>query len=118
MKSHRDLVVYQRALLYVKSIYDLSSKFPDSEKFGLVNQIRRAAVSIPSNIAEGAARQSRKEFIQFLYISLGSLSEVEAQLDIAKLLGYSGDYEELLDENVQLRRMLIKLIEKLKSDEK
>lgn len=85
MKSHKDLIVYQRAMAYVKSVYDCSSAFPDSEKFGLINQLRRAAVSISSNIAEGAVRQTKKEFVQFLYISLGSLAEVETQLELAKL---------------------------------
>lgn len=115
MKSHKDLIVYQRSMLYVKSIYDCTVAFPDSEKFGLINQIRRAAVSIPSNIAEGAARQSKKEFVQFLYIALGSLSEVETQLELAKLLGFINENEVLLDENSQIRRMLLRLIESLKT---
>ncbi|MGJ1433095.1 four helix bundle protein [Sphingobacterium spiritivorum] len=115
MKSHKDLIVYQRAMAYVKRIYDCSSEFPDSEKFGLINQLRRAAVSIPSNIAEGAARQTKKEFVQFLYISLGSLSEVETQLELAQLLGYIKDNVNLIDENSQIRRMLLKLIESLRN---
>jgi four helix bundle protein len=115
MRSHKDLIVYQRSLLYVKSIYDLSCDFLEVEKFGLTSQIRRAAVSVPSNIAEGAARRSAKEFLQFLYIALGSLSEVETQIEIAKLLNYSVDIDSILEENIQLRRMLLKLIESIKT---
>ncbi|MEN5233456.1 four helix bundle protein [Sphingobacterium faecium] len=115
MRSHKDLIVYQRSLLYVKSIYDLSCDFPEVEKFGLTSQIRRAAVSVPSNIAEGAARRSAKEFLQFLYIALGSWSEVETQIEIAKLLDYSVDIDSILEENIQLRRMLLKLIESIKT---
>ena len=73
----------------MKDIYQLSSKFPSEEKFGLVAQIRRAVVSIPSNIPEGEARNSDKDYIRFLYISLGSLSEIETQLIIAEELGFS-----------------------------
>lgn len=72
----------------VTDIYQLTKQFPSDEKFGSTNQIHRAAVSIPSNIAEGAARQSNKEFLQFLYIVLGSCSEVETQLTIAYNLRY------------------------------
>lgn len=114
MKSHKDLIVYQRALQYVKLIYDASSGFPHEEKFGLMNQIRRAAVSVPSNIAEGAARQTKKEFIQFLYIALGSLAEVETQVELAHLLGFVTDFNLLLEENNQIRRMLLSLIKSLK----
>ncbi|MNL00894.1 hypothetical protein D3C87_1213420 [compost metagenome] len=89
--------------------------FPEVEKFGLTSQIRRAAVSVPSNIAEGDARRSAKEFLQFLYIALGSLSEVETQIEIAKLLNYSVDIDSILEENIQLRRMLLKLIESIKT---
>ena len=88
MKSHHDLDVWKNSIDLVEDIYKLSSKFPKEEVYGLTSQIRRAAVSVPSNIAEGAARQSNKEFIQFLYIALGSLSEVETQVCIALKLGF------------------------------
>lgn len=115
MKSHKDLIVYQRSLLYVKSIYNFTQGFPLEERYGLTSQLRRAAVSIPSNIAEGAARHYHKEFIQFLYIALGSLAEVETQIELAVLLGFKGniDKNELLDENASIRRMLLKLIQSL-----
>ena len=89
IKTHKDLDVWKLSIQLVKDIYQLTSKFPSEEKFGLVAQIRRAAVSIPSNIYEGAARNSDKDYIRFLYISLGSLSEIETQLIIAEELGFS-----------------------------
>lgn len=87
-RAHHDLKVWQEALELVKMTYKISSSFPESENYGLKSQIRRAAVSIPSNIAEGAARTGSKEFLQFLSISRGSLSELETQLLIAKDLEY------------------------------
>lgn len=113
--THRDLEVYKIALLSVKDIYTLSAKFPSEEKFGLTSQIRRAIVSVPSNIAEGATRNSTKEFIQFLYIALGSLSEVETQLEIAKLLGFTPDIEKELACNAKIRMMILSLIKSLKN---
>lgn len=116
MKSHKDLIVYQKSLLYVKSIYEFTRYFPSEERYGLTNQIRRAAVSVPSNIAEGAARQYSKEFIQFLYIALGSLAEIETQIELAVLLEFEckNDKDKLLEENASIRRMLLKLIQSLK----
>ena len=86
MKTHMDLDVWKRSMSFVETVYKLSAQFPKEEMYGLTSQIRRAAVSIPSNIAEGASRQSPKEFVQFLYISLGSLSEVETQLILSQRL--------------------------------
>jgi len=116
MKCHKDLIVYQKSLLYVKSIYQFTQQFPVEERYGLTNQLRRAAVSVPSNIAEGAARQYNKEFIQFLYIALGSLAEIETQLELAVLLEFECkiDINELIEENASIRRMLLKLIQSLK----
>lgn len=75
--NHKEMEVWKRSMDLVECVYSVSQNFPKNEAFGLTSQIRRAAVSIPSNIAEGAARKSNKEFLQFLAISLGSLSEVE-----------------------------------------
>ncbi len=86
MKTHKDLEVWQKAIALVTDVYNQTSDFPKEEMYGLVSQLRRSAVSIPSNIAEGAARQSNKEFIQFLYVALGSLMELDTQLIIAKNL--------------------------------
>lgn len=113
MKSHNDLNVYQESMDLVVQIYRITDSFPGSEKFGLVSQIRRASISIPSNIAEGAARKSKKEFIRFLYISLGSASELETQLEIANRLEFITDIKELKDKLFFIKRMLIKLIESI-----
>ena len=91
MKGHRDLRVWQESIGLVKDIYTVTSRFPGEEKFGLVTQMRRSAVSIPSNIAEGAGRGSQREFAQFLVIARGSLSELETQLIISKELNYLSD---------------------------
>lgn len=115
IKSHKDLLVYQKALDFVVAIYKETEMFPESEKFGLIVQLRRAAVSIPSNIAEGAARQGIKEYIHFLYIALGSLSEIETQLEIAYRLRFITDIDNLSKEYLHIRRMLLKLITSLKN---
>lgn len=93
MKTHRDLDVWNEGIELVVKIYEIIKGFPKEERYGLVEQIKRSAVSIPSNIAEGAARNSKKEFLQFLYISLGSISELETQLIIADKLGFLNDKE-------------------------
>lgn len=94
----------------VANIYRLTSDFPHEEQFGLSSQIRRAAVSIPSNIAEGAARNSTKEYMQFLYVSLGSISEIETQILIAEKLGFLKAENSLLEEISDIRKMLTGLI--------
>ena len=88
IQSHRDLIVWQKAVDLVEHIYRLTECFPAEERIGLVFQIKRAAVSVPANIAEGYARSSRKNYAQFLSIAKGSLMEVEALLTIAQRLGY------------------------------
>ena len=114
MKSHKDLMVWQKSMDLVTKIYELTREFPEHEKYGLTSQLRRAGVSIPSNIAEGAARNSKKEFAQFLYISLGSLAEIETQLLIAGKLGYGSDQELNLESLDDIRRLLLGLIRSLK----
>ncbi|HQX49531.1 MAG TPA: four helix bundle protein [Planctomycetaceae bacterium] len=88
INSFRDLHVWQRAIELVVECYRLSASFPDSERFGLSNQFRRSAVSVPSNIAEGHSRGSTKAFLNFLWIANGSLSELETQLVLAVELGF------------------------------
>lgn len=88
MKTHKQLDVWQQAMVLVKMVYDITASFPREEMFGLTSQMRRAAVSIPSNIAEGCARSSTKEYLHFVIISRGSLSELDTQIDIAIMLGY------------------------------
>ncbi|MDP1545815.1 MAG: four helix bundle protein [Anaerolineales bacterium] len=88
IKSYRDLLIWQKGIALVKRIYQETAQFPDTERYGLTNQMRRAAVSIPSNIAEGQARQHSGEFRQFLFIALGSIAELETQILISQDLGF------------------------------
>lgn len=117
MKSHKDLDVWKRSVELVTSIYTITKNYPQNEVYGLTNQIRRAAVSIPSNIAEGAARKNPKEFIQFLYIALGSLSELETQIIISYNLSYLQQIQfNLMEKELsEIRRMLLGLIKYFKS---
>ena len=110
--GHKDLNVWKKSMQFVMEIYSLTSHFPKEEIYGLTSQIRRAAVSIPSNISEGAARQTQKEFCQFLYIAMGSLAELETQLIIAQNLEYIETFDnQPIDE---IRKMLNGLIYKLR----
>lgn len=114
-RSYRDLVVWQRAINLVPEIYELLKPFPKHEDFALVNQIRRAVVSIPANIAEGQARQHPKEFRQFLSIARGSLAELHTLLVVANRLGYiSEDQLHELDKSMgQIRKPLIGLMNQI-----
>jgi len=114
MKSHKDLDVWKKSIDLVADIYKMTENFPKSEIYGISNQMRRAAVSVPSNIAEGAGRHSNKEFIQFLYISLGSLSELETQIIISIKLNYIKTYD--LEKISEIRRMLLGLIKAVGSN--
>lgn len=107
--NHKDLEVWKKSMDLVEDVYALSKFFPNDEKFGLTNQIRRASVSVPSNISEGAARKSDKEFIQFLYIALGSLSELETQYLIAVRLNYIIENIEIENKINEVKRMIVGL---------
>ncbi|MEZ5465197.1 MAG: four helix bundle protein [Lysobacteraceae bacterium] len=96
MRPHHDLRVWQDAMALVTRIYEVTVDFPADERFGLTAQLRRAAVSVPSNVAEGAARGGRKEFVHLLTIARGSLSELDTQLRIAVNLGFSSSLDSLL----------------------
>jgi four helix bundle protein len=87
-RAHKQLRVWKESMLLVKMVYEITSFLPDDERFGLISQMRRAAVSIPSNIAEGSARQSRKESIQFYTIARGSLSELDTQIELCAILRF------------------------------
>ena len=91
VKNYKDLIVWQKSMAFVTAVYRLTRAFPADERFGLTNQLRRASVSVPSNIAEGHARQSDPEFARFLAIANGSLAEVDTQLTIAFNLGFVGE---------------------------
>lgn len=103
---HSDLEAWKESINLVKSIYKISSSFPKEEQYGLISQIRRAAVSIPSNIAEGSARTSAKETVRFLDIALGSLAEVETQIIIAKELEYINDIENLTTDTKKVNALI------------
>jgi four helix bundle protein len=112
MKTHKDLNVWKESILLVTLIYEKTKSFPKDELFGLTSQIRRSAISIPSNISEGAARESNKEFLRFLYISQGSVSELDTQLIIAYNLKFlsNEDYSLISEKLVAVRKMLAGLI--------
>ncbi|PIS28912.1 four helix bundle protein [Candidatus Saganbacteria bacterium CG08_land_8_20_14_0_20_45_16] len=112
--DHKQLDAWKEGVKLVKEIYLLTRSFPKEELYGLTNQLRRAAVSIPSNIAEGSARQSDKEMIQFLYVALGSLSEVETQIIIAIELEYISNNEEINGNITKIRKLIVGLIKYLK----
>ena len=99
----------------VEEIYRITGSFPKDEIYGIISQMRRCAVSIPSNIAEGAARNTSKEYIQFLYISMGSLAELETQAMIAQRLHYTNSGVIILERIEAIRRMIINLIKYLKT---
>ncbi|HPO55898.1 MAG TPA: four helix bundle protein [Ignavibacteriaceae bacterium] len=117
MSTHKDLIVWKKSIEFVTEVYKITGTFPSEEKFGLVSQLRRAAVSIPSNIAEGAARNHDKEFIQFLSISLGSASEIETQLIMSLNLNFISEdvFNELNLQNMEIKKMLSGLIKSIKN---
>jgi four helix bundle protein len=116
-ESYKDLIAWRKAMDLVTDVYRVTQSFPRDELYGLTNQLGRAAVSVPSNIAEGQARFSRKEFHHFLSHARGSLVEVETQLAIAQNLGYLGvqQAQPLLDKAAELGRVLNGLIASIKS---
>ena len=116
METHKDLRVWQHSMEMVTSIYQMTKTFPKEELFGLVSQIRRAAVSVPSNIAEGYARGSEREKLHFLRISSGSMSEVETQLLLSLNLGYISQetYSELSEMITSVWKQLNALISSVK----
>lgn len=115
VRSHKDLDVYNFSLNLVDSIYNLTKVFPKEEIYGLTSQMRRSAISIPSNISEGAARKHRKEFIHFLYIASGSLAELETQIIIAKRQNYLNN-EEIFEILKEVRKKLIGLIKSIEKN--
>ncbi|MCW1967840.1 MAG: four helix bundle protein [Anaerolineae bacterium] len=114
-RDYRDLLIWQKGLVLVKAVYQLTKKFPNSEIYALSSQVQRAAVSIPSNIAEGQCRQHQGEFKQFLYIALGSSGEVDTQMIVAEQLGYISQDEltEIHAQIEEIRRLIRGLVAKL-----
>ncbi len=117
MKTHRDLSVYKEALLLITDVYQATQDFPKSEIFGLTNQLRRSSVSIASNIAEGAARDSHKEFCQFLSIASGSAAELETQLIVSRNLNYLSQdkFDPMYKQLISIMKMIAGLKNSLKT---
>ena len=118
MKTHKDLEVWRSAVDLARDVYAVTRSFPNDEQFGLTSQMRRGAVSIASNIAEGAARQSTKEFVHFLFVAVGSASELDTQLEIAKVTEICdpSKLEQLQASLTRVMMMLRGLIQSLKGN--
>ena len=115
IESHKDLIVWKKSIALVTEVYQLTQTFPADEKFGLVSQMRRAAVSVPSNIAEGSCRGSRKDYRKFILIAYGSCTELETQLLIARNLKFitTEQYAKIVEQTVEILKMLSALARKL-----
>ncbi len=111
-RNYKDLLAWQKSMDLVEACYKLTMNFPATERYGLTDQLRRAAVSIPANIAEGQGRHYEAEFVRFLYIASGSLAELETHIYIAQRLGYLGllETDQLLENAAEIGRMLNGLI--------
>ena len=116
IKTYKDLIAYQKAYKLALNIYKYTNLFPKTEIYGLVSQMRRSAISIPSNIAEGYRRKSRKEYIQFLSIAYGSSGELETQISLSHDLAMlsESDFIDLQSLNEDVSKLLYKLIKSLK----
>ena len=116
MKSHKELEVWQIAMSLAEQIYKTTQTYPKEEIYGMVSQMRRCAVSIPSNIAEGASRNGAKEFKQFLYIATGSASELDTQIELSRSIGLAdaNTLTQLQDQTTKVLMMLRGLIRSLK----
>lgn len=115
-RTHRDLIVWQRAMELVDDVYRLAGKLPDAERFGLYSQLTRAAVSVPANIAEGHGRSGGREFANFVSIARGSLAEVDTLLEICARRGYASpaDYDQAMTKADEVGRMLTVLLKRLR----
>ena len=119
MKSHKDLDVWRLAVELTTDIYEVTRTFPKEEQYGMSVQMRRSAVSIASNIAEGAARQGRKEYLQFIHIALGSVSELDTQLEIAMRVNLTAlePMQRLQAAAIRINQMLRGLARSVRSEE-
>lgn len=107
--AHRKLIAWQESMKMVELVYELTRSFPHEERFALSHQLRRSAISVPSNIAEGAARNSAKELLHYVGIANGSLAELDTQLEIAARLGYAGDLQAIEQQSARLGKLLVSL---------
>ncbi len=115
-QHYRDLIAWQKAMDLVTHIYEITKKFPDDERYGLVSQMRRCAVSIPSNIAEGQARNSKGQFLQFVGIARGSVAELTTQILISQRLGYLSEPDLTIDKAGEVGRILSGLANSLRTN--
>ncbi len=120
IKSFRDLVVWQKAMSLVERVYAITKQFPADERYALTSQLKRAAVSVPSNIAEGYGRNSSADYIRFLQIALGSLYEMQTQLELACRLGFveKDEFRSASELCTEIGKMLVSLIAKLRASTK
>ena len=118
MSNFRNLLIWQKSMVLVTKIYTVTNNFPKEEVFGLTSQIKRSAISIPSNIAEGLGRESSKELLRFLKISIGSLFELQTQLEIAKNIIYLDEetFKNLYEDTRELERMIVSFTNKIKNN--
>lgn len=118
MQDFKKLLVWQKSIQLVTNTYKLTLTFPSEERFGLTNQIRRAVISISNNIAEGCGRFSQKDLVHFLQVSLGSTNEIENCFIISQALNFLSEeaFNDLNSQNTEVRKMLISLIEKIRSE--
>src|SRR6476619_1402493 len=116
MGDFRKLLIWQKSMLLVTKIYTTTSKFPKEEIFGITSQIRKCAVSVPSNIAEGFGRDSDKEYLRYLNISMGSLFEMQTQIEIIKNIGYltQEEFNTIYEDSREIERMLVSFMNKIK----
>lgn len=114
-KDYKDLIVYQKAYDLALEIYKITRDFPKEEQFGLISQMRRAAISVPSNIAEGYRRKTKNEYVQFLHISYGSLGELKTQLEISNDLGFISkeNFETIMSLESEVSKLLNSIILKM-----
>jgi len=118
MKPHKNLDAWKLSMQFVKNVYTATTAFPNEEKFGIISQIRRAAVSVPANIAEGAARKTKKEFLQFLYIAEGSISELDTLIELSLELNFCSPElaNGLLQSLEDISKRIFGLIKKIESE--
>jgi four helix bundle protein len=116
IKTFRDLLIWQKAMIFVTKVYKATMKYPRSETMGLISQLRRASVSVPSNIAEGFGRHAQRDFARFMHFAMGSLFEVQTQLEISHNLTMLPDaeYNELIEDSKEMERMMSSFIRSLK----
>lgn len=119
MHNYRELRIWNRSMDFVVKIYEISAGFPKEERYGLTSQLRSCAVSVPSNISEGAGRGTNRQFRRFLEFSMGSINEAQTQIELAYRVSYIGKehYDYLIDEALQIYKMILTFYNSLREDE-